>query len=117
MEKVLTKEDSGALKGVAVLLMVFHHCFRSKEKFAAYSLLFTPFHVKTIIHLARWAKICVPIWTDLCLQKNGKPFSWRGFSLVKKTPDLHFVWILVCCRCFLYCSVSVWQTEFKQMGR
>ena len=47
MEKVLTKGDSGALKGVAVLLMVFHHCFRSKAKFAAYSLIFTPFHVKT----------------------------------------------------------------------
>lgn len=89
MEKVLTKGDSGALKGVAVLLMVFHHCFRSKAKFAAYSLIFTPFHVKTIIHLAHWAKICVPIFAFV----SGYGLIYVYKKMENPSPGEVFHWI------------------------
>lgn len=33
MSKGLKKEDSMALKGIAVLMLVFHHCYRTAAKF------------------------------------------------------------------------------------
>ena len=34
MKNGLKKEDSMALKGLAVMMMVFHHCFYKASKFA-----------------------------------------------------------------------------------
>ena len=34
MGEGLKKEDSAALKGIAILMMVFHHCYRTEKKFA-----------------------------------------------------------------------------------
>ena len=63
MKKELTREESSAIKGVAILLMIFHHCFRTEKKFAAYSPIFTAFFTESrVISLAKWAKICVPLF-------------------------------------------------------
>ena len=40
MKNGLKKEDSMALKGVAVMMMVFHHCFYKASKFAKYDVAF-----------------------------------------------------------------------------
>ena len=51
MGEGLKKEDSAALKGIAILMMVFHHCYRTEKKFAGYEILFTPFTAENVIHL------------------------------------------------------------------
>lgn len=40
MSKGLKKEDSMALKGIAVLMLVFHHCYRTAAKFEQYDVVF-----------------------------------------------------------------------------
>ena len=62
MREGLKKEDSAALKGIAILMMVFHHCYRTEKKFAGYEILFTPFTAENVIHLALYMKICVCIF-------------------------------------------------------
>lgn len=63
MKKVLTRDESLALKGIAVFLMVFHHCFRSADKFARYTPVFSPLFTETqVVGLAQWAKICVALF-------------------------------------------------------
>ena len=62
MGEGLKKEDSAALKGIAILMMVFHHCYRTEKKFAGYEILFTPFTAENVIHLALYMKICVCIF-------------------------------------------------------
>lgn len=39
----LTKQDSAALKGIAILLMIFHHCFLDPSRFAGHIVSFAPF--------------------------------------------------------------------------
>ena len=60
MGKGLKKEDSAALKGVAILLMIFHHCYRSEERMAAHpELIFAPFQAGQVLQLGLYCKICV----------------------------------------------------------
>lgn len=58
----LSKKDTAALKGVAILLMVFHHCYRSADKFAGYEVNFAPFSQEFIINIGVLSKICVSIF-------------------------------------------------------
>ncbi|MDO5134592.1 MAG: acyltransferase [Eubacteriales bacterium] len=62
MGQGLRKEDSAALKGAAILMMVFHHCFRTAEKFQGYELIFSPFTQDQVVRLGLLAKICVSIF-------------------------------------------------------
>lgn len=62
MTNGLKKEDSAALKGVAILLMVFAHCFRSVDKFGGYGIVFEPFTADMAISFSKYCKICVSIF-------------------------------------------------------
>lgn len=57
--------DTNIAKGVAILLLVFHHCFLSTERFEAYDVSFFPFTEEMVIFAARAAKCCVGIFTFL----------------------------------------------------
>lgn len=73
------KEDTNAIKGIAIILMFFHHCFLSPERWATvpYSQLdevshityfpisFAPFSQHIITYLASFSKVCVPIFVFL----------------------------------------------------
>lgn len=59
----LKKEESAALKGVAILLMIFHHCYRSEDRIAAHpELIFDPFQAGQILQIGLYCKICVCIF-------------------------------------------------------
>lgn len=62
MDTRLKKTDSMALKGIAILLMVFHHCYRTAEKFAGYEINFWPFQEAAVIEYGLYAKICVSLF-------------------------------------------------------
>lgn len=62
MPNGLKKEDSAALKGIAVLMLVFHHCYRIAEKFEKYEVVFRGFSAEQVITIARFGKICVAIF-------------------------------------------------------
>ena len=58
----LTKQDSAALKGIAILLMIFHHCFLDPSRFAGHIVSFAPFSQSAIVSLSYFSKICVGIF-------------------------------------------------------
>lgn len=58
----LKKEDSAALKGIAIIIMVFLHCFNKPDRYNGYNLIFTPFTSEQLKAAAVSGKICVSIF-------------------------------------------------------
>ena len=56
-----TKEDSLILKGVAILLMMWHHCFLP-GRFDQYTIVFMPFTESQVTGFASFGKICVSLF-------------------------------------------------------
>lgn len=65
MEKIFSKRDTNIVKGVAIIIMLLHHCFLSADRFDKYSISFFPFNEETIILMAKSGKCCVGIFTFL----------------------------------------------------
>ena len=53
----LDKSASVALKGVAILLMLFHHMYRKPSMFDKYGLSFAPFEQEDVVDFAVVCKI------------------------------------------------------------
>ena len=62
MKKEFSKYNSLALKGVAILIMFFHHNFRTQKLFSSYDISFFPFSQGLIVNLSDFFKICVSIF-------------------------------------------------------
>lgn len=56
------KSDSQALKGVAILMMLFHHCYYTKDRFEQYDVSFSPFGMDMAMNIAAFFKICVALF-------------------------------------------------------
>lgn len=91
------KKDTMAMKGIAILLMLFHHCFLNEERWATvpfeklayqskieyFPITFVPFSKETIVYLASFSKICVAIF--VFLTGYGMAASYLG---KKKTHNM-----------------------------
>lgn len=58
----LTKQDSQAIKGIAIWLMLIHHLFYSADTFRGMPVEFFILDTNTAISIAQCAKICVPLF-------------------------------------------------------
>lgn len=57
-----SKYDSQALKGIAILLMLFHHCYRTIDKFGDFAVNTYPLSQSQLIVLGQYAKVCVSLF-------------------------------------------------------
>lgn len=57
-----SKTDSLCLKGIAITIMMFFHCFCSVERFKNYTVIFEPFSQDFIVKLTSTFNICVSIF-------------------------------------------------------
>ena len=100
------KNSSNAIKGIAILLVLFHHCFLP-GRFENYSISFFPFSRDQIENLADMAKICVSmfafssgygLWLHAkknSMKPNGlSPVKWTVARYVKTFSGYWFVWII-----------------------
>lgn len=85
-----TKKDSRALKGVAILMMMWHHCFLP-GRFEAYRINFFPFQQSQVVNIAVFCKICVSLFTFIsgyglyfAYQKKKAAGEHTGNWLVKR---------------------------------
>lgn len=62
MKKTLTKNDSLALKGIAIILMLWHHCFCEVVRFDGYNVDFSPLNQQFVVDVTFYFKICVSIF-------------------------------------------------------
>lgn len=65
MDKNFTKNDTLVVKGVAIIAMLFHHCYTSKTDLNAYMISYAPFAKATVLRMSLWSKVCVGIFVFL----------------------------------------------------
>lgn len=74
MQAGLRKEDSLVIKGVAIFLMMWHHCFLS-GRFEKYDISFIPFTAQQVSSFASFSKICVSLFAFV--SGYGLLLSWH----------------------------------------
>lgn len=110
------KDDSLALKGVAILMMLWHHCFL-EGRFESYDISFWPISTAQAVNIASFFKLCVSLFAFisgyglyLSLKKEYERASaehpprigpWVGNRLVKTLSGFWFIVILAWIVCFL----------------
>lgn len=105
MTKGLSKKDSLALKGVAILIMLFHHLYCSVDRFENFTIDFAPFSQSTVVSVSLFFKICVSIFafiTGYGLLKsianidfnNKSVFKWNVTRLIKTMSGFWLIYIL-----------------------
>ena len=87
-----TKTQTNVLKGVAILMMMWHHCFLS-GRYQGYDISFFPLGESRVTTIAAFCKICVTVFAFisgyglyLSYQQDGERLStprWMGRRLVK----------------------------------
>ena len=108
-EGAFSKENSLAIKGIAILMMMWHHCFLS-GRFEEYTIDFRPLSERQIINVAVFCKVCVSLfvfvsgyglyYTWLKAQKNNQSESqWICEKLIRTLSNYWFIVVpswLVC---------------------
>lgn len=86
---MFTKEETNRCKGIAILMMLFHHLFNDYEEYAGYAIQYWPLTGDQTIHLGLLCKVCVTIFVFL---------SGYGIAAVytakfkNKEPDRQQIW-------------------------
>ncbi len=119
--KNFSKEMSLELKGIAIVMMIFHHCFRITNIFSGYSVSFFPFSGSQIVNLAYASKICVSIFAfisgyGLYLSydaKNGSAQKWAFTRYLKSFAGYWFIWFCSAVICQLI-DGRTYKTFFKE---
>ncbi len=81
-------QDTNIVKGVAIIILMFHHCFLSASRFEGYDISFFPLTQEMVVSAARAGKCCVGIFTFLSAYGLTRTYqkaerTWRGDSEVK----------------------------------
>ena len=72
------KNDTLAIKGLAILAMIQHHNFLSVDRFEGFNVSFFPFSQSKVIILSNFLKICVGMY--VFLSGYGLAFSVKKYS-------------------------------------
>lgn len=62
MKQGLTKNDSLAIKGLAIILMLFHHLYCTANRFKGFEIDFTPFSQTFVVNISFMFKVCVSLF-------------------------------------------------------
>lgn len=78
---VFSKNDTNAMKGIAILFMMFHHCFATPDRFEKYDVSFAPLSQEWGVLLSYTLKICVGMFVFL---------SAYGMTIAMKSRDREY---------------------------
>ena len=112
MTNGLKKEDSAALKGLAVLLLIFHHCYRLADRIERYQVDLCGLTTEQLVAIAECCKICVAIFAfvsgyGLMYGYSAKMKNKEKYADIR-TSSFHYVRILVYCSCILSYLLWIW---------
>ena len=65
------------MKGIAIVIMLFHHMYLSQDRFEGLNVVFTPFSADRIMYLCRTFKICVPIYAFISGYGLYLSYTWQ----------------------------------------
>ena len=121
-KKEFSKDNTLVLKGIAILMMMFHHCFWKNGLFKDYSISFFPFNQNLIVDISLTFKICVSIFAFitgygliLSLKKLNENYDWNKKQIYKWTTNrlikmLSGFWIIAILA-FIICQIINGRTE------
>ena len=109
------KYNSQAMKGIAIVIMLFHHMYLSQDRFEGLNVVFTPFSADRIMYLCRTFKICVPIYAFISgyglylsyRKNNSTPGKWTAKRLIKTMGGFWIIWGLSVVSSQLYNGYAV----------
>lgn len=110
-----TKDDTNRVKGVAIILLLFHHCFVSPGRYSAYRIAFPLFPESIVNYLATEARICVAVFTFLSAYGMTCAYK-RQMENGKKLSDVvpgeyrHRLVSLIGGFAFIYAVIVLWGT-------
>lgn len=125
-----SKDNTLALKGIAIIMMMFHHLFRKKSLFADYKISFFPLNQEIVVQASSMFKICVSIFVFitgyglmLSIKKqfpkgewtNKQIFSWVSNRIIKTMAGFWIVAILA----YIICQIidnTTYNYFFKENG-
>ena len=91
-KKEFSKDNTLALKGIAIIMLLFHHCFSTVSRFENYSVSFFPLTQNFVVEMTLTFKICVSIFAFitgyglvLSLRKLSKKYDWTNKQIGKWT--------------------------------
>ena len=89
-KKEFSKQNTLFIKGIAIIMMMLHHCFRSEDLFAKFNVSFFPISKDFIVQMSDAFKICVSIFAFLTgygliisLKKLNDKYEWSKKDIVK----------------------------------
>ena len=106
----LSKNDSLALKGIAILMMYVHHFYLSPDRWAGYTVDFFPLTADLTVYIAEFFKTCVCVFVFITgygmtrsIRKNHPDFnvssqdmlSYTRHRLISLLSNFIFVYLLV----------------------
>lgn len=86
MNKGLTKDYTKSIKGIAIIMMIFHHMFRTPSMYKGFSVSFYPFPESMVNNILTYFKLCVG--TYAFLSGYGLTKSWKNEKIKKKKESL-----------------------------
>ncbi len=63
--QAFTKDNTQMIKGVAIIIMIVHHCFLSPDRYKQYEVIFSPLSQDAVTKIAAFFKICVGMYAFL----------------------------------------------------
>lgn len=113
---VFSRDDTNLAKGVALLLMMFHHCFLSEDRFEDYTIIFSPLGKQMTMDIAAFFKICVGMFAFLStygitisLKKVNNKFelSRKQYeeALFKRWFNLMSGYLFIFVLCQIFCAL------------
>ena len=119
----MSKDNTKAIKGIVIVLMIFHHLFRAPQIYKGFTPNFFPFNESDINNITTFFKLCVG--TFAFLSGYGLSKSWKKAkqsenisTFIKKRYIKTFssFWIVFLLSC-IFCQLLDWltfNTYFKE---
>ncbi len=105
MKQGLTKNDSFSIKGLAIILMLFHHLYCTADRFKGFDIDFTPFSQTFVVNVSFLFKVCVSLFAfitgygllkSIANQKFNRRdiVKWNTTRLIKTMSGFWFIYII-----------------------
>lgn len=110
-----SKYDTQKVKGLAIILMMIHHCFLDAERYAGHTVSFFPFSEETVNYWALFFKICVGMFVfitgyglTLSFRKENSKYQFTP----KECTDIVITRYIKLISGFMFTLVCVWIYSF-----
>ncbi len=129
-KKEFSIDNTLALKGIAIIMLIFYHCFSTVSRFKNYDVSFFPLEQDLAVEITLTFKICVSIFTFitgyglmLSLKKLNAEYKWDKKEICKwilnRLIKLLSGFVIIVVLSWIICQAidgKVWDTYFSDGG-